>query len=225
MTCPIEKQSFLQSLRDSKSGIALTEFALSMPLMMTASMWGFETANQAIVQMEISQLAIQMADNASRIGDTSLLENRKIYESDINDVFVGADVQAGSKIDFMTNGRAIISSLEVVPGTTDQQYIHWQRCSGDLEHASNYGVQGDGYATGIDGMGKGTDKVYAFEGEAVMFVEVAYTYQPLISNLFTSVEELHAIAAFTVRADRDLSEIYQRDPSSPDPIASCSITP
>ncbi|WP_114520001.1 pilus assembly protein [Altererythrobacter sp. ZODW24] len=219
------KQNLLKRLRASQSGLALTEFALSMPLMMTASMWGFETANQAIVQMEISQLAIHMADNASRIGDTSLLQNRKIYESDINDVFVGANIQAGSKIDFLGNGRAIISSLEVVDGTTDQQYIAWQRCAGELEHASSYGNQGDGYATGIDGLGKGTDKVYAFAGEAVMFVEVAYTYQPLISDLFTSVDELTAIAAFTVRADRDLSQVYQRDPSSPDPIASCSVTP
>ncbi len=213
--------SFLRRLRASKSGLALTEFVLSMPLMMTASMWGFETAHQAIVQMEISQLAIHMADNASRIGDTSLLENRKIYESDINDVFVGANIQAGSKSDFLKNGRAILNSLEVVPGTVDQQYIAWQRCTGDLEHASTCGYQGDGYASGIDS----TDKVYAFEGEAVMFVEVAYTYQPLISDLFTTVDELTAIAAFTVRADRDLSQIYQRDPSSPDPVASCSVTP
>jgi hypothetical protein len=38
-------------------------------------------ANYAVVNMRVSQLTEQIADNASRIGDTSTLEDRKIYEA------------------------------------------------------------------------------------------------------------------------------------------------
>jgi hypothetical protein len=212
--------SLLHRLRRSTSGLAMTEFALAAPMLMTASLWGFETVNQAIVQMEISQLAVHVADNASRIGDVSTLDNRKIYEGDINDVFVGANLQ-GASIDLFEHGRVIVSSLEVVPGTEDQQYIHWQRCMGKRRHPSSYGAEGDGKATGIDGMGPEGEKIYAFQDDAVMFVEVSYAYQPLISRVFTSVEELSATAAFTVRGDRDLTQIYQRDPFDPDEVADC----
>ena len=84
--------------------------------------------------MKVTQLANQIADNASRIGDQSMLEDRKIYEADINDLFFGAHLQGGESIDLYEHGRVILSSVEVVPGTTDQQYIHWQRCVGKKNH-------------------------------------------------------------------------------------------
>ena len=213
--------SFTKSLRRNNSGVAMTEFALSMPLLFSVGLWGLETANQAVVQMEISQLAMHVADNASRIGDTSLLEDRKIYEADIIDTFVGSNVQGGARIDLFEHGRVIVSSLEVVPDTDDQQYIHWQRCKGKKVHPSSYGYQGDGLGTGIPGMGPTGQEVYALKGEAVIFVEVSYDYQSLISDLFTNVETLSATAAFNVRDQRDLTQIYQRDADNPDEVASC----
>ncbi len=212
----------LRRLATARSGLAMTEFALAAPLFLSAGMWGLETANLAVTQMEISQLAIHVADNGSRIGDTSVLENRRIYENDINDLLLGAAIQAGGRIALFEHGRVIVSSLEVVPGTDDQQYIHWQRCGGKREHVSSYGEEGDGRSIGLDGMGPAGEKVYAFDDEAVIFVELSYTYQPLISELFTPVREMSATAAFNVRDSRDLSEIYQRDRSRPDPVAKCS---
>jgi len=209
-------------LARSVSGVAMTEFALSLPLLFTAGLWGIETANQAIVQMEISQLAIHIADNASRIGDNSTLEDRKIYEGDINDVFLGANVQGGGRIDVFEHGRVILSSLEVVPDTDDQQYIHWQRCKGMKQYDSTYGDEGDGMGGSLPGMGPAGEEVIAFPGEAVMFVEISYNYQPLIGGMFTYLETLTATAAFNVRDSRDLTQIYQRDPYSPDGISGCT---
>ena len=108
---------FAKRLARANSGVAMLEFALSLPLLFTAGLWGVEVANQAMVQMQISQLAEHIADNASRIGDTSTLENRKIYESDIDDLFMGANIQGGSRIDFFDHGRVILSSLEVDPAS------------------------------------------------------------------------------------------------------------
>lgn len=211
----------LRALRRHRSGVALTEFALAAPVLMTAGLWGVETANQAIVQMRVNQIAVLIADNAARVGDTSLLGKAQIYESDVNDVLYGAHVQGGGNFDFYAHGRVILSSLEVVPDSEDQQYIHWQRCMGELHHNSSYGHAGDGLDGSLAGMGPPGEEIVAFDEEAVMFVEVAYVYQPLISSAFTTAGTMTATAAFNVRENRDLSQIYQRDPASPDTVADC----
>jgi hypothetical protein len=216
---------FLAHLQRHASGVAMIEFALSAPLLMGVGLWGVEAANQAIVQMRINQIAVLIADNASRVGENSLLGKAQIYESDINDVLYGAHVQSGDSFDFYDHGRVILSSLEVVPDSEDQQYIHWQRCMGKLHYASSYGYAGEGIDGSLPGMGPPGEEIVAFRDEAVMFVEVAYVYQPIVSSAFTTAGTLTATAAFNVRENRDLSEVHQRDPASPDSIASCDAYP
>jgi len=205
-----------------RSGAALTEFALSLPLLLTAGLWGVEVAHKAVMQMRISQIAVLVADNASRVGENSLLGETKLYEADIDDVLVGAHVQGGSAFGLYEHGRVILSSLEVVPDTEDRQYIHWQRCMGKRRHVSSYGIAGDGTHSGFPGMGPRGEEIQAVAGEAVMFVEVVYEYEPLFAKVFVKSTTLSATAAFNVRQNRDLSQIYQRDPDRPDPIAACS---
>lgn len=214
----------LGRLRASRSGAAMTEFALSAPLLLGAGLWGVEAAHQAITQMRVSQIAVLIADNASRVGERSMLGDTKIYESDINDVIYGAQVQAGGSFDLYEHGRVILSSLEVVPDSEDdQQYIHWQRCMGKRVHVSSYGVAGDGLDGGLVGMGPPGEEIVAFGNEAVMFVEVVYEYQPLVSDMFTHAGVLTATAAFNVRDNRDLGQVYQRDPDNPDTVSSCTV--
>lgn len=207
----------LRRLRRNRSGVAMTEFALGAPFILMAGLWGAETANYALVNMKLGQLATHIADNASRIGDTSTLQNRKIYESDINDVIVGAQLQGGA-LDLYDNGRVIISSLEV--NDAGEQYIHWQRCRGVKNLPSSYGDQGDVVP---DGMGPEGEEVIAQEDDAVIFVEIFYTYQPLVSERFMGSLHMRSIATFNVRDSRDLSQIYQRDPASPDPVQGCAV--
>lgn len=208
--------SRLRSLLRNRSGVAMTEFALGAPVLMLAGLYGVEQANFVLVNMKINQLATHLADNASRIGDTSQLKNRKIYESDINDVIVGAQLQAGKSINIYKYGRVFISSLEV--DETGKQYIHWQRCRGAKTVTSGYGKQGDK----VSGMGPKGGEITAEAGDAVIFVEVRYTYQPLIAGSVVANKEIKAIAAFNVRDSRDLSQIYQRVPAKPDPVQDCS---
>ena len=208
----------LRALLRNCSGVAMVEFALGAPFLLTAGLWGAEEANYALVNIKISQMAEHIADNASRIGDTSTLQNRRIYESDINDVIYGAQMQSGSKVNLYDNGRVIISSLEV--SGTKTQYIHWQRCRGAKAYNSAYGAQGADL--GIAGMGPKDEEVTAEPGDAVIFVEINYTYQPLISAQFLGSLDIYSIASFTVRDSRDLTQIYQRDPLSPDPIQTCN---
>jgi len=217
----VRKAGVIAALARCTGGAAVTEFALVLPVLLTAGLWGVEIAHRAIMQMRINQVAVLVADNASRVGENSLLGEAKLYEADINDVFLGAEIQGGKGFALYDRGRVILSSLEVVPETDDRQYIHWQRCMGSRHHVSRYGVEGDGVHSAFAGMGPLGEEIQATDGEAVMFVEVVYEYEPLFAEVFVRSTRLSATAAFNVRQNRDLSQIYQRNPDDPDPIAAC----
>ena len=225
-----------QIWRDS-SAVAMIEFAYVSPFILGLGMMGIETANYVITHMQVSQLAMQVADNASRLGDDTVLVAKKVYEDDINDVFRGAE-ELGASLDIENNGRIILSSLQANgrSGASQGQTIAWQRCTGDKEYYSSFGVEGDGKDDGdFEGMGdlsKG-GLIKASSGTAVMFVEVAYDYEPLTPFELFGDSELVYTAAFNVRDDRDLTGLYQTEPASevadcappPAPIEEASATP
>lgn len=215
-------RQLVHRLVHARSGVAAVEMALGLPVVLMLGLWGAELGNLAITHMRISQLAMQIADNGSRIGDVSMLESLKVYESDINDIMAGANIQSGS-LDIFEHGRVVVSSLEVVPATEDTQYIHWQRCKGKRNFQSAYGGEGTGTDGSLDGMGPTGDEVSAAKDDAVIFVEIEYVYQPLVSEKFVPDPVIRTTATFNVRDDRDLTQIYQRNTASPDPEARCNI--
>jgi hypothetical protein len=206
-------------LSRDQSGVAMTEFAIALPFLLTAGLWGAELANFTHANMRVGQIAMQIADNGSRVGDTSTLQDRKIFESDINDLIYGAHLHGGKAFNLYDNGRVIISSLQVDAKSGDQ-YIDWQRCRGALKRNSAYGNAGK--KLGSTGIGPVGNEVQAQPGDAVIFVEVFYSYRPLVTQKFVGNTEIRTHAAFTVRDDRDISQIYQRDPKSPDPVHGCN---
>lgn len=185
---------------------------------MGVGMYGAEVANVAMVRMRVNQVSMHAADNAARIGEGSLLSEKTIYEADINDLFVGADLQAGRFVDIFENGRIIISSLE--KHSDGDQYIHWQRCKGKKSHVSSYGTAGENSPSRpVNGMGPSGARVVAPANQAVIFVEISYDYKPLISSSFTNTRTITTRSAFNVRDRRDLTQIYDRTGS--DPVADC----
>ena len=230
----IRFRKFIRRLYGDLSGTAMTEFALALPLLMTAGLYGAETANLALVNMKVSQLAIHIADNGSRIGDTSQISNKNIFESDINDLLAGSNIQGGGALGFYERGRAIISSVEVFdssvscahggcphgPHPDGAIFIHWQRCKGKKVWASHYG---DEDAIIPSGIGPSGQEVIPDPGNAVVFVEVAYDYQPLVSSRFFGPTTITAISSFTVRDSVDLAGLQQRNPGSPDTPSTCNV--
>ncbi|WP_374413045.1 TadE/TadG family type IV pilus assembly protein [Novosphingobium colocasiae] len=206
----------LRRLDRDRRGVAMVEAALILPFFLGFGLWGIELANYSLTTMKVGQLAVHLADNASRIGDVSTIDNRKITEGDIDDLLLGAALQAGQRMNIYEKGRVIVSSLEVDP--SNRQYIHWQRCMGKKTVTSSYGVQG---AVLPNGMGPTGREVIALPGEAVIFVEFQYDYQPLVSSKLIASTAIKSIASFTVRNSRDLSQIYQADPSAPAPVYTC----
>jgi Flp pilus assembly protein TadG len=198
-------RAFAKRLGASTSGAALVEIAVVMPLFMTLGMYGTEIAYMSSVNMQVSELSLALADNAARLGQTDHSGvTPTINETDIDSIMKGATTQ-GRDINFSTSGRVILSSLEF-DDNTDRQYIHWQRCSGSLARNSQYGGQNYGLTgTQITGLGKPGQVVSASLGQAVMFVEIFYVYQPLFGRMFVGATEFRKEAAFIVRDHRNLT--------------------
>jgi hypothetical protein len=137
---------------------------------------------------------------------------------------------SGTSINFAANGRIILTDLEPT-STGGKQWVRWQRCDGALNYAANPtalrpmtstgAVISDGteiYKTDrtttsaspssetkatLTSVGSGTNVISAQAGTAVMVVEVAYNYQPIIPNSFLSGRQIVYQSAFNVRQRTD----------------------
>ncbi len=194
----------IRVLPGDRSGLALVEFAMSFPLLLLMATSGLELANYVITMKRIGEIAGQVADNASRMGSQAVINDQPVSEAEINDVFIGADLQGG-KLNLGRNGRIILSSLQ--RNSDGGQMIQWQRCFGALNQASAYGVEKTG-ATGTNftGMGPTNNQVAAADKTAVMVVEINYQYQRIIPLIQLPLSMIRDVTAFNVRDSRNLSD-------------------
>lgn len=222
-------KGLLIGLARDRSAAALVEFALSLPLVVFLGAGGIEYANLARVHLLVSQITMNLADNASRVGLSSTLSATQLRETDMDDVLAGARLQ-GAGIAMTGQGRITLSSLENVQQSYDTapvQRIHWQRCVGMKAGAGYDSSYGTTTATaGTDataanagtamaaGMGDTGYKVSAPSGGGVMFVEVNYTYQPMFGSMFITNRMMHYTASFVVRDRRDYAQIYNPAPAA-----------
>ena len=201
----------LRRLRANTRGLAMIEFAMAAPIFLLTGLGALELSHYALVNLRISQAASHIADNAARIGESSELSALRIYEADIQDLFYGVRLHAGESTRLYDHGRVILSSLE--RNDDGGQWIHWQRCMGLKTVQGRYGGQGTGAeGTDFEGMGPDGLEIQAGTGESVMFVEITYDYQPLVTvplvAHFTANKTIRSEAAFIVRGNRDLTQVY-----------------
>jgi subtilisin family serine protease len=215
--------STLGRLKRDASGLAMVEFAVSLPFFLGLTIGGVEIANYASVVMQLNQITLHTADSAARIGSNTPASNKTISEAQIKDVFEGAlregdRIAVGgshSYIDPITgvpsirgNTRIILSSFEeVIPfsALTPRYRIRWQRCSGTANfYTSNYGTKST--STSVTGIGPATRQVTPPPGGVIMFVELQYYFRPMIVNGFTRLTNhtISQVASMVVRENRDL---------------------
>lgn len=212
-------------LRRDESGVALLEFAFALPLVLAVGLYGIETANLALANLRVSQIALNLADNASRVGSMQSNNTSQLREIDMNDVLTAARLQ-GEAWDLTTRGRIIVSSLEEKSG---KQVIHWQRCIGTqngTDYVSHYGTTSTTAGTDTTsanagtivtgGMGPTAGMVTAPPNSGVMFVEINYLYKPVVSSAWLpgGTARIHYIASFVVRDKRVFDQIYNPSPAA-----------
>lgn len=193
-----------RTLLRCESGSSAVEFAILAPVFIGMGLTGTEVAYLASTQLQVSQIAVSVADNASRLGQTDNSSVTPVVtEADVNSVLFGALKQGGS-LDLQHKGRVILSSLEY-DDYSKKQFIHWQRCTGNLTNASRYGPQGTGLnGVTLTGVGTGTSIVKAPSGSAVMVAEVYYQVTGLFGSYFITQSLLHQEAEFLNRDNRNI---------------------
>ena len=198
-----------RALARDTGGVAFVEFAYALPMFLTLMLGGVELTHYVTTKMRVSQLALHIADHAARIGSGSLLAEKRISETQINDLFTGANLQSG-ELNLAANGRVILSSLEPQnnPNPQGKYRIVWQRCYGAKAHSSSHGRTGD---SGMNGIGPAGRQVTAPDNSATMFVEVRYDYRPIIARDFAPTFAIVEIASMAVRDRRDLTRIYNSE--------------
>ena len=198
--------TLLRRLLDRQDGVSTVEFALVVPLFMILGMYGAEIAWLNAASMEASQVALALADNASRLGQTDNSGvTPTITSNDVQSVLTGA-LEEGSDIGLAENGRVILSSVEVHP-VTGKQYIHWQKCMGQGKQASAHGkpdTTGSALSAIASGISLGGKKVTSSSNSAVMVAEVWYEYNGLFGTMFVQPITIHEQAAIIVRDDRNV---------------------
>jgi hypothetical protein len=222
-------------MRDCRSGVAFVEFAFALPVLLALGLLGLETANYAMANLRVSNIAMLTADNAARVRDS-------IDEADIVELFTGAKM-SGTNINFAANGRIILSDLEPT-ATGGKQWLRWQRCDGALSYTNpNTAIRpltsagaaitngteiyaADRTATSgspssetkatLTSIGTAPNTIAAQAGTAVMVVEVAYDYQPIIPNSFLAGRRINYVSAFNVRqrTDQTLRNVSKITPRS-----------
>lgn len=226
---------FAGSLHDCRSGLAFIEFAFALPVVLALGLLGLETANYAMSNLRVSNIAMLTADNAARVRDS-------IDEGDVIELMTGAKM-SGSNIDFAQNGRIILTDLER-HSTQNLQWVRWQRCDGALNYAATptalrpLSAGGAAITNGTEiyntdrittssapssetkatltQVGSGSNVISAASGTAVMVVQVAYNYQPIIPNSFLQGRQITYVSAFNVRqrTDQTLRNINRITPKS-----------
>ncbi len=233
---PSPRRGLRRLWRDFKaceSGLALTEFAYALPVLLTLGLTGMEVAWLTLAHLKVSNIAMMTADNASRVRDS-------IDETDVNELFTGARL-AGASMNFATNGRVILYSVEPNSANT-RQWVRWQRCTGSKSVAPSYGrpmtAAGVNIVNGTEiygtdrttlssnpssptaatatAVGPTGNQIAAQSGTAVMVAEVIYDYQPLMAGNLLGTLTIRRTAAFNVRQriDQSIKNASHITPSS-----------
>ena len=213
--------SLARALRRDRSGLAMMEFAFTLPIVLTMGGYGVELSYLSVSNLRVYQAAANLADTASRVGTVAGTVTQ-VSEADINDVLQGIWL-ANQGIQLTTYGRITLSSLENVQQGQDGgrvERIHWQRCMGQKSgsaYVSRYPVANMAAGTTTD-----TAASHANEGIAkpaalgvtpppdsgVMLVEVNYEYRPLFGSMFVSAQPIRYAQSFVVRDNRDFTHLH-----------------
>lgn len=212
----------LQRLKRDRSGVAAVEFAMSLPIILGVGLAGIETAHYALAHLRVSNIAVITADNAARVRET-------IDESDLNELFLGAEI-AGGSVEFKENGRVILTDLEASGALGTVQWVRWQRCFGDrTDFTPAYGRplddDGDPIVDGtetfnadrktkssnpsspdeseLNAYGPAGRQIAAQPSTAVMVAEAIYEYQPIVPGTFLEGHVIRYTSAFNVRQRND----------------------
>ncbi len=162
-------------------GVAATEFALMLPVLLTFLLGSFELSRYIIVNQKIDHVAYTTADVVGQ--ETS------VTMAQINDI-MSAAVQIMEPFGFGQDGVVIVSSVEQDP--TDGPIVRWQVSGGGtLVKTSRIGE--------VDEAAELPEAFTLNDNDNIIIAEVFYEYTPSISEEYFSTRENYKFAIFKPR--------------------------
>lgn len=153
--------NFLSSLWRKKDGIAATEFALLLPIMILLFFGMVEGSDALTVSRRLSNATNSIADLAAR--------QAEISQAEIDDIMIGVTRQL-EPTDVSQLSIKLVS-VEIDPQDSNSLIVHWSR---DNE-------QGEPYAPGS--IYNGVDDITTLRApNTLIVVEVDYTYASGLTN-------------------------------------------
>lgn len=186
---------------NDRRGLAMIEFAMALPVLLALALTGLETTSYAIATMQVHQIATGVADNVARVRDS-------ISDGDVNEALLSANL-IGKGIDFGSRGRVVVSSVSSngLTGSKAGQWIRWQRCSGALNNSDSqprYGTEDKGKTdNSLKFMGTAPRQIAASGTNSLIFVEVTYTYKPVVGDAILGSRTIRSEAVYSVRERND----------------------
>jgi Flp pilus assembly protein TadG len=165
----------LCALADDRSGLALLEFALMLPLFLGFVLTGIEFTNYVFANNRVQRLATMTADLVAQSGEGSI----GVSEAQIYDLFSAIDLTA-KPFDLRNYGRVVITAVKGVDTNNDgtvENGMLWQRFDGSYVVTPLVGCARTTTTATLPNSRK------VLLGEILFHVQVTYKYQPI----FTSV--------------------------------------
>ncbi|MEO0499253.1 MAG: TadE family protein [Pseudomonadota bacterium] len=163
-------------LKSDESGIAFMEFALMMPVFLSFILVAIEFGNYMVAAQKIDKLAFISADMVAR---ATLPPDEGQMADTLQSIH-----SASLPFELRRDGRVIITGLLGIENDNKElaNRLVWQRCEGRMANiASQFGKEDGQEAKDREGVTLPQNIVLP-QGQMVIVAEVAYDYQPIISE-------------------------------------------
>lgn len=174
------EEGLLGRLRDLKrdvSGLALIEFAYTLPIFVGFGLVGIEFANVVLAHQKTERIAATVAD---QVASNQLPPN----ERQMRDMFEAVELIA-DPFDFNDNGNVIITGVVGVRDSGNGQIenkVVWQRCRAADSFDSSIGTQWEGSEDIADGPEVDLpNDIELAQNQMVVVAEVFFPYDEIIS--------------------------------------------
>jgi len=172
----------LRRLSLAQQGIAMVEFALVLPVLMTLFYGTIEVTRYILITQKVEKLAHSVADMTAQSQTATLATMNQVMAA-------ASDIM--SPYTMGVNGRIIISSLYRAPNTANAT-VNWQHTGGGTLTAISQ--------VGAVGATPSMQGGFTFEErENVISAEVYYRFSPLISTQFFGTTTIYRTAFYKPR--------------------------
>jgi Flp pilus assembly pilin Flp len=175
------KNRAIQHLLKNERGVAATEFALLLPVLLALLLGTYEMSRFIILNQKIERVAYTVSDVVA--------QQTSITTAQLNDILVAAS-KIMEPYEFGPNGRVIVTS--VYQDVDDGATVRWQyEGGGTLDRDSRIGV--------VDGDAVLPGTLTLNDDDNIIIAEVFYNYVPTFTEDYFGTRENYKYAIFKPR--------------------------